>query len=80
MCQKNIGWVGPYDLNLRSLYQSEHMTLQIKQRRLCWDEENRLLLSADEEQLAGYVYDAAGVRTHKASGTTVATTVNGHPS
>lgn len=24
-----------------------------KQRRLCRDEENRLLLSADEEQLAG---------------------------
>lgn len=59
-----------------------------KQRRMCWDEENRMLLSADEEQMAAYVYDAAGCSlsfsskrsTHKASGTTVSSTVNGYPS
>ncbi len=48
-------------------------------RRMCWDEENRMLLSADEEQMAGYVYDAGGMRTHKASGTVVYSTVNGYP-
>ncbi len=38
-----------------------------------------MLLSADEEQMAGYVYDAGGIRTHKASGTVVYSTVNGYP-
>ena len=48
-------------------------------RRMCWDEENRMILSADEEQMAGYVYDAGGMRTQKASGTVVYSTVNGYP-
>jgi RHS repeat-associated protein len=37
-------------------------------RRLCWDEENRLMAVKDENYLSAYVYDAAGERVWKLTG------------
>jgi RHS repeat-associated protein len=68
-----------WDENGNMTLHNEMVNGMTKSRRMCWDEENRMLLSADEEQMAGYVYDAGGMRTHKASGTVVYSTVNGYP-
>jgi len=50
------------------------------ERRMLWDEENRLLAVSDNGYVSNYWYDAAGERAVKESGETEAVAVNGKTS
>ena len=47
------------------------------ERKLLWDEENRLLALSDNGFVSNYWYDAAGDRTVKTSGAGQSVSVNG---
>ena len=47
-------------------------------RRLCWDEQNRLLGVRDEGRLSFYMYDANGERAYKLTGNLTGQNQNGH--
>ncbi len=46
----------------------EHNKIDTEERKLKWDEENRLLASDDDGFVTNYWYDADGERTVKTSG------------
>ena len=47
------------------------------QRRLCWDEENRLMAVGDNNYTSYYLYDNAGERTYKLTGLNTMMNING---
>ncbi|MGC3979157.1 MAG: RHS repeat-associated core domain-containing protein [Paludibacteraceae bacterium] len=49
----------------------------VNERKLLWDEENRLLALSDNGYVSNYIYDAAGERTVKMHGGSEGVTVNG---
>ncbi|MGC3979154.1 MAG: hypothetical protein QM751_13575 [Paludibacteraceae bacterium] len=53
------------------------MLRAVNERKLLWDEENRLLALSDNGYVSNYLYDAAGERTVKMHGGSEGVTVNG---
>ncbi len=47
-------------------------------RRLCWDEENRLMAVGDNKYTSYYVYDNGGERTYKLTGPNTLMNINGN--
>ena len=68
-----------YDANGNLLYINTINPSQqgVSNRKLLWDEENRLLASSDNGFVTSYFYDAAGERTAKMSGDMEGVNVNG---
>ena len=50
-----------------------------RERRLLWDEENRLLALSENGYVSNYWYDADGERTLKMHGANSAAYINGGP-
>ena len=55
-------------MNIRRLMNDGHNETSTDERKLIWDEENRLLSSDDNGFVTNYWYDADGERTVKTSG------------
>ncbi|MFV0506075.1 MAG: RHS repeat domain-containing protein, partial [Bacteroidales bacterium] len=67
---KNLSNAYHYDNNGNLVYvnTSDTVQSQIKERKLSWDEENRLRAICDNGYVSSYFYDAAGERTVKLHG------------
>jgi len=72
-----------YDANGNLLYVNtgqknpDGVLLKTNERKLLWDEENRLLALSDNGYVSNYWYDAAGERTVKTSGESLGAFING---
>ena len=53
---------------INQMLNDEHHKIDTDERKLKWDEENRLLASDDDGFVTNYWYDADGERTVKTSG------------
>ena len=63
-----------WDANGNLIYYHHNM---LGDRRLCWDEENRLMGVGDDNFVSYYMYDAGGERTYKLTGAFQDMIING---
>ncbi len=76
---KNLSDAYHYDNNGNLVYvnTSDSVQTQMKERKLSWDEENRLRAICDNGYVSSYFYDATGERTVKLHGSGEGIHVNG---